>query len=106
MQISRTGLVVGLGVVLCVAASAPAQQIVLSPSLTVPTQTAFTVDVAMGPAGLPVMGETCPQYLFFNEHYLERDDGSKWVCSPPMRTGRTGLPMPLGSVANRSGTDH
>jgi len=37
-------------------------------------------------AGLPVMGETCPQYLFFNEHYLERDDGSKWVCSPPMRT--------------------
>lgn len=36
--------------------------------------------------GLPVMGETCPQYLFFNEEHLQRPDGSKWVCSPPMRS--------------------
>jgi dihydropyrimidinase len=36
--------------------------------------------------GVPVMGETCPQYLFFSEKDLERDDGSKWICSPPMRT--------------------
>lgn len=36
--------------------------------------------------GLPVMGETCPQYLFFTEKDLERPDGSKWICSPPMRT--------------------
>jgi len=36
--------------------------------------------------GLPVMGETCLQYLFFTEEYLERPDGAKWICSPPLRT--------------------
>lgn len=35
--------------------------------------------------GLPVMGETCPQYLFFNEELLSREDGAKWVCSPALR---------------------
>jgi dihydropyrimidinase len=35
--------------------------------------------------GLPIMGETCPQYLFFSEKNLEQTDGAKWVCSPPMR---------------------
>lgn len=38
--------------------------------------------------GLPVMGETCPQYLFFTEDDLRRPDGAKWICSPPMRTTR------------------
>jgi dihydropyrimidinase len=36
--------------------------------------------------GLPVMGETCPQYLFFTVDELRRPDGAKWICSPPMRT--------------------
>jgi dihydropyrimidinase len=36
--------------------------------------------------GLRVMGETCPQYLFFTEDALQRPDGAKWVCSPPVRT--------------------
>ncbi len=36
--------------------------------------------------GLPVIGETCPQYLFFTEDDLMRKDGSKWICSPPLRT--------------------
>ncbi len=36
--------------------------------------------------GLPIMGETCPQYLFFSEENLQREDGAKWICSPPMRT--------------------
>lgn len=35
--------------------------------------------------GVKMMGETCPQYLFFTEAELERPDGAKWVCSPPMR---------------------
>jgi len=35
---------------------------------------------------LPVMGETCPQYLFFTDEDLKRPDGAKWVCSPPVRT--------------------
>ncbi len=36
--------------------------------------------------GLNMMGETCPQYLFFFEDDLRRKDGAKWICSPPMRT--------------------
>jgi dihydropyrimidinase len=36
--------------------------------------------------GVPVMGETCPQYLFFTVEHLKRPDGAKWICSPPMRT--------------------
>ncbi len=36
--------------------------------------------------GLNMMGETCPQYLFFTEEDLRREDGAKWVCSPPMRS--------------------
>ena len=35
--------------------------------------------------GVPVMGETCPQYLFFTMDELRRKDGAKWICSPPMR---------------------
>jgi dihydropyrimidinase len=36
--------------------------------------------------GLPVMGETCPQYLFFTTNDLLRMDGEKWICSPPVRS--------------------
>jgi dihydropyrimidinase len=36
--------------------------------------------------GLPVMAETCPPYLFFHLEHLQREDGSKWICSPPMRS--------------------
>jgi len=35
---------------------------------------------------VPMMGETCPQYLFFSQADLEKQDGAKWICSPPMRT--------------------
>jgi len=36
--------------------------------------------------GVKVIGETCPQYLFFTEADYEAEDGAKWICSPPMRT--------------------
>ena len=35
---------------------------------------------------LPIMGETCPQYLVFTDEKLKGVDGAKWVCSPPVRT--------------------
>jgi dihydropyrimidinase len=35
--------------------------------------------------GIQVMGETCPQYLFFTVENLKQADGAKWICSPPMR---------------------
>ncbi|MCH7587907.1 MAG: dihydropyrimidinase [Chloroflexi bacterium] len=36
--------------------------------------------------GVRVMGETCPAYLYFTMEHLRREDGAKWVCSPPMRS--------------------
>ena len=36
--------------------------------------------------GVAVMGETCPQYLFFTVDDLRRPDGAKWICSPPVRS--------------------
>ena len=59
--------------------------------------------------GLPVMGETCPQYLFFTVEHLKRPDGAKWVCSPPMRNERDNetLWQGLSSEALQvMGTDH
>jgi dihydropyrimidinase len=59
--------------------------------------------------GLPIMGETCPAYLFFTVEHLERSDGSKWVCSPPMRTIRDNEALWRGLLAGTiqvMGTDH
>lgn len=59
--------------------------------------------------GVPVMGETCPQYLFFTLDHLRRPDGSKWICSPPMRTAadNNGLWDSLGDGSIQViGTDH
>jgi dihydropyrimidinase len=38
--------------------------------------------------GLPVMGETCIQYMFLTVKDLEKPnfEGAKYVCSPPVRT--------------------
>jgi dihydropyrimidinase len=35
--------------------------------------------------GVGVIAETCTHYLVFTEDMLERDDGIKWICSPPLR---------------------
>jgi dihydropyrimidinase len=37
--------------------------------------------------GLDVMAETCTHYLLFTEKMMEREDGIKWICSPPLRDG-------------------
>jgi dihydropyrimidinase len=59
--------------------------------------------------GVKVMGETCPQYLFFNEENLRKPDGAKWICSPPMRTREDNAAL-WGAVAGDEfqviGTDH
>ena len=56
-----------------------------------------------------VMGETCPQYLFFNEENLRQPEGAKWVCSPPMRSREDNATLWAALSANRLqtiGTDH
>jgi dihydropyrimidinase len=59
--------------------------------------------------GARVMGETCPQYLFFTIDNLRRPDGAKWICSPPMRTeadnARLWQGLENGSIQT-VGTDH
>jgi dihydropyrimidinase len=59
--------------------------------------------------GLQVMGETCPQYLFFTIDHVRRPDGAKWVCSPPMRTvednNRLWRGLADGTIQTM-GTDH
>ncbi|MFC1553061.1 dihydropyrimidinase [candidate division KSB1 bacterium] len=35
--------------------------------------------------GLDVFAETCTHYLVFTEDILKREDGIKWICSPPLR---------------------
>lgn len=59
--------------------------------------------------GLKVMGETCPQYLFFTEEDLRRPDGAKWICSPPMRTPADNARLWEGlkeGIVQAIGTDH
>ncbi|MDK1119074.1 MAG: dihydropyrimidinase [Anaerolineae bacterium] len=59
--------------------------------------------------GVKVMGETCPQYLFFTIEHLRRPDGAKYICSPPMRTKGDNQQLWEG-IANGTiqtiGTDH
>lgn len=59
--------------------------------------------------GLPVMGETCPPYLFFTVDHLRRPDGAKWICSPPMRSKVDNERIWMGLEDNTLqtlGTDH
>jgi dihydropyrimidinase len=59
--------------------------------------------------GVQVMGETCPQYLFFSEEDLGRPEGAKWVCSPPMRTKADNAALWAGLTRDEFqtiGTDH
>lgn len=59
--------------------------------------------------GVKVMGETCPQYLFFTEDDLRRPDGAKWICSPPMRKKEDNEQLWEGvssGVIQVIGTDH
>jgi dihydropyrimidinase len=59
--------------------------------------------------GVKVMGETCPQYLFFTMDNLFQPDGAKWVCSPPLRTEKDNARLWEGlsnGVLQTIGTDH
>ena len=59
--------------------------------------------------GVKVMGETCPQYLFFTVDDLRRPDGAKWICSPPMRTTQDNARLWEGlsqGILQTVGTDH
>jgi dihydropyrimidinase len=59
--------------------------------------------------GVKMMGETCPQYLFFTEENLQQPDGARWVCSPPVRSvedNRRLWQALTGGEIQTIGTDH
>jgi len=59
--------------------------------------------------GVNVMGETCPQYLFFSTDKLRNPDGAKWVCSPPLRSPYDNKRLWQGladGTVQTIGTDH
>ncbi len=59
--------------------------------------------------GVQVMGETCPQYMFFSADKLSKPDGAKWVCSPPLRTPADNQRLWAGVASGTIqtiGTDH
>ena len=39
--------------------------------------------------GLNVLAETCTHYIIYTEDMLNREDGIKWICSPPLRDKKT-----------------
>jgi dihydropyrimidinase len=51
--------------------------------------------------------ETCPQYLFLDESWLTREDGHRWLCSPPLRAHRGAfLELIRQGAADIIATDH
>lgn len=82
-----------------------------TPLYVVHMNTAWGVDTLqyLRQRGVPVMGETCPQYLFFTIDHLRRPDGAKWICSPPMRTVEDNARLWEGleqGILQTIGTDH
>jgi dihydropyrimidinase len=54
------------------------------------TSSADGVDIvaAARARGVDIIAETCTHYLVFTDEMLERKDGLKWICSPPIRDQR------------------
>ena len=51
--------------------------------------------------------ETCPQYLWLDQSWLDRADGHRWICSPPLRDGREHFrELARAGVFDLIATDH
>jgi dihydropyrimidinase len=51
--------------------------------------------------------ETCPQYLVLDDTWLQRPDGHRWLCSPPLRACRPRLrELARAGAADIIATDH
>ena len=51
----------------------------------------------------PVTCETAPQYLWLNDSWLQRPDGHRWLCTPPLRSAADQLR--LRALAARGAID-
>ncbi len=50
-------------------------------------QSALLIDEAR--RSVPVTCETAPHYLLLNETMLQREDGHRWLCTPPLRSEKS-----------------
>ncbi len=65
--------------------------------------------IADARASVQVTCETCPQYLFLDQTSLQREDGHRWICSPPLRSlyaRRALAEMALNGAVDLFATDH
>lgn len=63
--------------------------------------------IARARGGAKVTCETCPQYLWLDEGWLERESGHRWICSPPLRTEREAFrALALAGAFDVFATDH
>lgn len=62
-------------------------ELVAAPLLIVHVSGREAIDVIASARarGLPIVAETCPQYLFLDSDDLHGDEGAKCMCSPPPR---------------------
>jgi dihydropyrimidinase len=94
---------VGRAIALAAAAGGPLYVVHVS------TAAAAAVIASGRAAGVPVYGETCPQYLLLDETRLARRDGHLYTCVPPLRHGHdaAGLWAALAEgVLQTLGSDH
>jgi dihydropyrimidinase len=54
-------------------------------------------------SSVQVSCETCPQYFFLDESWLQREDGHRWICSPPLRSASSR--EELGRMASHGAVD-
>lgn len=63
--------------------------------------------IAEAIADQDVTSETCPQYLWLDETWLDRPDGHRWICSPPLRGQRERFrALAKAGVFDLIATDH
>ena len=56
---------------------------------------------------IDVTCETCPQYLWLDPTWLQREDGHRWLCSPPLRESRDRFrDLARSGVFDLLATDH
>jgi dihydropyrimidinase len=63
--------------------------------------------IAQAKVSQDVTCETCPQYLWLDEGWLDRPDGHRWICSPPLRPDRERFrTLALAGTFDLLATDH
>lgn len=58
---------------------------------------------------IPITCETAPHYIYLNDEYLKKENGFRWICSPPLRDESNMFGMQKKAIARMFdifATDH